>query len=129
MPLSQSQLKDVIGRILDGDNDALGIFREAFAAGEITVRSSASQIMIRVTPPAIRLGLALEQLRVQGGGPSQAELADRLGVSASSVSRLLAGRSASSWPTIHRLVEVLGGHPEDYRELWERTRSRGARAD
>ena len=47
------------------------------------------------------------------------EVAMQAGVSASFVSRVLAGERVPSWPVVHMLASVLGGHPQDLRFLWE----------
>lgn len=124
MPHSQSQINAVVQRLLNGDDEALGDLRAAFEAGEITVHAGTHHVSIRATPAALGLSAELSRLRALAGDPTQTELADRLGVSSATVSRILAGHRAGSWPMIYRLVEILGGDPAEFQPLWRRARHR-----
>ncbi|MER7720755.1 XRE family transcriptional regulator [Streptomyces flaveolus] len=66
----------------------------------------------------LRLGAAVSFLVRAQARPAQA-VAQQAGVSASCVSRLLAGQRVPDWPVVFTVVTAAGGRPEEFRLLWE----------
>ncbi|MGW8697639.1 helix-turn-helix domain-containing protein [Streptomyces eurythermus] len=65
-----------------------------------------------------RLGAAVSFLLRLHGEPLQA-VAQEAGISASCLSRMLAGQRVPDWPTVFTVVVAAGGRPEEFRLLWE----------
>ncbi|MER6011578.1 helix-turn-helix domain-containing protein [Streptomyces bluensis] len=65
-----------------------------------------------------RLGAAVSFLLRMQDKASQT-VAREAGVSASGLSRLLAGQRVPDWPTVFTVVTAAGGRPEEFRLLWE----------
>lgn len=124
MPLTQGQINDAVMRLLDGDSDALQMIREGVANGEITVQAGETGLHLRAAPTSSPLSRALEQLHVEAGQPAFAEIAQVVGVSEATISRLFAAQRVSGWPTVRLVVECLGGKAADYRDLWNEAKRR-----
>ncbi|WP_435217073.1 helix-turn-helix domain-containing protein [Streptomyces sp. bgisy034] len=65
-----------------------------------------------------RLGAAVSFL-LRAQDKALQTVAQEAGVSASSLSRLLAGQRVPDWPTVFTVVTAAGGRPEEFRLLWE----------
>ncbi|TGZ12344.1 hypothetical protein DV517_74390 [Streptomyces sp. S816] len=68
--------------------------------------------------PGQRLAAALSLMQ-RGSGRRQWELAERMGVHASYVSRMLSGERFVSWPYVRVMCEMCGTDPERMKPLWE----------
>ncbi|MFJ6669061.1 helix-turn-helix domain-containing protein [Streptomyces sp. NPDC091383] len=68
--------------------------------------------------PGQRLAAALSLMQ-RGSGRRQSELAERMGVHASYVSRMLSGERFVSWPYVRVICEMCGTDPERMKPLWE----------
>jgi hypothetical protein len=93
------------------------------------MRSRAWQAAVPVASPAEspltgpsqhrqRLGAAVSFLLRKQDRAAQT-VAQEAGVSASCLSRLLAGQRVPDWPTVFTVVTAAGGRPEEFRVLWE----------
>jgi hypothetical protein len=69
--------------------------------------------------PVVAFADALRALRRAAGGPTYASLAQRSGVSSSSLSEAARGRRLPTWTTVEAFVEACGGDPREWRERWE----------
>ncbi|MFJ9591046.1 XRE family transcriptional regulator [Streptomyces acidicola] len=84
----------------------------------------AAELPAEVKPPTgllehrRRLGAAVSFLLRMQDRASQT-VAQEAGISASCLSRLLAGQRVPDWPTVFTVVTAAGGRPEDFRLLWE----------
>ncbi|MFF5435449.1 helix-turn-helix domain-containing protein [Streptomyces griseofuscus] len=68
--------------------------------------------------PGQRLAAALSLMQ-RGSGRRQWELAERMGVHASYVSRMLSGERFISWKYVRVICEMCGTDPERMKPLWE----------
>jgi transcriptional regulator with XRE-family HTH domain len=68
--------------------------------------------------PLLALASALT-CQFRASGLTMADVARKVGVSPSFVSRILTGEREPSWPVVHTLTTVLGGRPQELRHLWE----------
>ncbi|MFD7156230.1 ATP-binding protein [Kribbella sp. NPDC059898] len=62
-------------------------------------------------------------------GRSLRELARDINASSSSLSRYFSGQAAPPWPTVVALCKAAGRDPRPLREVWERAKSDGPRAE
>jgi hypothetical protein len=118
VPLTQTEINDAVLRLLDGDYDHLQLLRDGIAKGEIIAQAGGTGFHLRAAPPDSPFTRALVELRITAGNPPSNEIAEKVGISAATVSRLFAGNRRGYWPTIRLVVEYLGGNPADYRQLW-----------
>lgn len=91
---------------------------KAIRAGQIIVTSSAHQLVLKMTPTPARaaLGHRLTELRTRSGMSTSA-VASAVHMSESSIHRLLHGYVVSQWPVVAMVVEVMGGDPEQFKDL------------
>lgn len=68
--------------------------------------------------PAQQLAAALAFLH-RGTGRALKDTAEEIGVSASHVSRILAGHRRPSWPVVENFAAACGGNVAELRDLWE----------
>jgi hypothetical protein len=61
----------------------------------------------------------LRVLRLHAGHPSDREIADAAGLSHTAVGNTVRGIQVPSWQTAVRIIQALGGDPEDFQEAWE----------
>lgn len=124
MAITQQDINRALTELIaNGDDTAWNQVLDAIRTGKIDVYEQANALVLRARPKAQDLGQALRDLRSRAGSPTVAAIAEQVGLSNATVSRILRGQVASTWPTIKALIEALDGNPQDYRDLWTTTRA------
>lgn len=122
--MTQPEINAAVKRLLEGHNDALQLIRDGVTNGEIVVQASNSVLRLRAKPRDLPITHALRELHIRAGSPMNIAIAEALGVSDATISRIFAGGRVGAWPTIRLVIEYLGGDPADYRRLWEQSKIR-----